>query len=897
MLKSKKVLLITGVIISIAGAGCQKQMVPTGPETTNTLTPTPTFTSTPADTFTCSVTPTWTWTQDSSPSATATEDMSPTAQVTNTSTQTSTLTPTLTSSLTSTLIPTDTYTPVFSYTMTPTYTMSASPTLSTSHTPSLTATEGTSTPLSTDTVTITRTPSITSTQQATMTITPTATPVYLGSAVMSPTRVYSETTGNEITITYTAGDIMWASWPNHGTLRIKIPSGWSPPSMDPVAPGYFSVSVSGGSLLGKSVDGTDIVVTVRNLLPLTGQITVIYGDTSFGPGAYVEGGGLVIIPVEIDENSGDGVSTQEISSSPELDIVPATPTPVVGEGAMVINPVVVTDGTSGNTIEFTYTAGSTTWTASPAYGTLEIQLPAGWSQPSVTISDPGYFYVTTTAVGLWIGTAGDGQNIKVNISDLQPGETVTIYYGYTAFGGPGADISGAGIYTLTTLTDVDGTDVYEIADSPEISVLPPSPTVTKTYTITQTSTITPTVTKTWTETETFTITETHTITPTWTISETSTITATITQTLTYTVSPTSTVTPTFTSTPTPFWDIVGIKGFSEGEADYVSLFVADSVPYVAYMDWAYTNRMSVMKYSGASWEYVGGSPGFTAGIAYENAIFVTGPVPYVVYRDFDRANRLTAMKYNQLLPGWEYIDSVSDAGFTSGTAYSPSLYVYGDEPYVAFRDSARSGKATVMRNRLLGGWEDLGVPGFSASTASSISLHIDSGGVPYVAYRDWANSYRLTVKKYSGGSWQTVGTQGFSDGGVEYVKIFLYNTTPYVAYMDVANGNRATVKMFNGSTWQDVGNAGFTPGTAEYVSLYVYNGFPSVAFRDGASGGRAVVMKFNGAAWGLIGYISDAGARYTSLFVDEAEGKPYLAFKDENQGDGEVTVMKYEGTY
>jgi len=32
------------------------------------------------------------------------------------------------------------------------------------------------------------------------------------------------------------------------------------------------------------------------------------------------------------------------------------------------------------------------------------------------------------------------------------------------------------------------------------------------------------------------------------------------------------------------------------------------------------------------------------------------------------------------------------------------------------------------------------------------------------------------------------------------------------------------------------------------------------------------------------------------LFIDVTEGKPYVAFRDENQG-GRLTVMKYEGIY
>lgn len=700
--------------------------------------------------------------------------------------------------------------------------------------------------------------------------------------MISPSVVYGNTTGNTITFTYTAGDLTWTSSPAYGILRIKIPAGWSPPSLTYSDPGYFSVTVIGGVLYGREVQGQDLLIKVRNLQAGTGQIIVTYGDMANGPGAYVTGGGLVTLPVEAGEN---GAPTVEIADSPVINIIAATPTmsptttPVVGEGGMIVSPTQVVSGSCGVTLTFVYTAGATTWSGLPGQGTLRISLPAGWSPPSMNTADPGYFFVTTSGAS-WVGQAFDGQDMIIEARDL-PALTgkITVYYGFKGAGGPGACVTGTGIVTLTTTTDPDGADMLEIGISPQIELIPPTPTITMTSTITDTWTVSPTITETWT------ITETHTITQTPTITETHTITPT------NSVTPTCTVTPTYTVTPTPFWKVVGFKGFSDGMAEEVSLYVYPGAPYVCYRDTAYTDKATLMKYSGA-WVPVG-SKGFTEGIAYEPSLFVYTGIPYVAFRDYNgNTNKASLMKY--VSPAWSY---VGGRGFTPGAAYGPSLFVYATESFVAFRDAANFDKASVMKNNIAG-WDFLGAPGLSSGTASSASTYIDiTTGNKYVAYRDWANGYKVTVMKYNVNKWEAVGTPGISAGGAEYISLFVpAGQNPYVAYMDVANGNRATVLSFNGSTWAPVGSPGFSAGRAEYLTLSVYNGTPSVAFRDGGNDDRAVVMKYTAGSWSLFAIVSDAAANYVRLFIDQSAGKPYVAFRDENQG-GKVTVMTYEGAY
>ena len=120
-------------------------------------------------------------------------------------------------------------------------------------------------------------------------------------------------------------------------------------------------------------------------------------------------------------------------------------------------------------------------------------------------------------------------------------------------------------------------------------------------------------------------------------------------------------------------------------------------------------------------------------------------------------------------------------------------------------------------------WGNVGEEGFSAggNTAYLSLVFNPSTNEPYVAYEDGGNSNKATVMKYSGGSWQSVGGAGFSDGEAEHISLAFNPSTnePYVAYMDGGNSNKATVMKYSGSSWQTVGSEGFSAGDAFTLSL------------------------------------------------------------------------------
>jgi uncharacterized repeat protein (TIGR02543 family) len=249
------------------------------------------------------------------------------------------------------------------------------------------------------------------------------------------------------------------------------------------------------------------------------------------------------------------------------------------------------------------------------------------------------------------------------------------------------------------------------------------------------------------------------------------------------------------------------------------------------------------------------------------------------------------MNYNG--SSWE---TVGSAGFSESYANYTSLYVYNGTPYVAYQDWSGidhiSSKKVTVKKFDGSAWVTVGEARFSAGEADYTSLYMYNG-TPYVAYRDAANSYKATVMKYTGSAWEAVGSAGLSAGIANYTSLYVYNGTPYVAYEDGDNGSKATVMQYNGSAWETVGSAGFSAGQSNYTSLFVYDGTPYVAFED-VDSQKVTVMQYDGSTWETVGSagFSAGDAWYASLYV--YDGTPYVAYKDLGNSS-KATVMRYLG--
>jgi hypothetical protein len=85
--------------------------------------------------------------------------------------------------------------------------------------------------------------------------------------------------------------------------------------------------------------------------------------------------------------------------------------------------------------------------------------------------------------------------------------------------------------------------------------------------------------------------------------------------------------------------------------------------------------------------------------------------------------------------------------------------------------------------------------------AEYTSLAIDSTDTHYVAYMDVANAWKATVMKYADGSWQVVGTAGFSAVGW-VAEVSLAIDSSGIAYCDFPeNDGKVTAMKYAGGSW------------------------------------------------------------------------------------------------
>ncbi|MBL0315042.1 MAG: T9SS type A sorting domain-containing protein [Flavobacteriales bacterium] len=233
----------------------------------------------------------------------------------------------------------------------------------------------------------------------------------------------------------------------------------------------------------------------------------------------------------------------------------------------------------------------------------------------------------------------------------------------------------------------------------------------------------------------------------------------------------------------------------------------------------------------------------------------------------------------------------------SGSSFTDIVTDNYENPIVAFSDGSYGNKITVKKFNGTN-WETIGAPGFSAGWAEWISITIDNFGIPYVSYKDLANGHKVTVMKFDGSNWQILGTPGFSTSSVYYTSIAVDNIgTPYVAFQDVGNGSKATVMKFNGSSWEAIGNMGISAGTASYTSIAVgIDNYPMLAYKDGGFSDKATVLKYNGTSWEALGIegFSAGAIDYGNLALSD-NGIPFFIYRDW-ANSYKATVMTFNGS-
>lgn len=267
---------------------------------------------------------------------------------------------------------------------------------------------------------------------------------------------------------------------------------------------------------------------------------------------------------------------------------------------------------------------------------------------------------------------------------------------------------------------------------------------------------------------------------------------------------------------------------------------------------------------------------------------------YIAYRH--NSFKLDVIKFNGT--SWSY---VGNPELTSHQIKS-NLDIKTDNnnvPYVVYTDNiANSQKLSVIKFNG-SSWETVGSSFFSSETANAPKIDFDNNNVPYVVFDDFVESKnKLSVMKFNGTTWELVGARGFSDNAAYTTIVIDNNNVPYVAFNSTSNGNagKTSVMKFNGTTWEFVGNEAFSTGYSRNHSLAISsNNTVYVAYHAaGTNDGSSNVLKFNGTNWEHLGAPGMGFyAKEQDLFIDK-EGNLYLSYTETTQN--EIRVHRFNGS-
>ncbi|MBX2905498.1 MAG: Ig-like domain-containing protein [Taibaiella sp.] len=345
------------------------------------------------------------------------------------------------------------------------------------------------------------------------------------------------------------------------------------------------------------------------------------------------------------------------------------------------------------------------------------------------------------------------------------------------------------------------------------------------------------------------------------------------------------------------WEVVGTAGFTTGAAVYCAIGIgAGGLPYVAYASNAGSATISVMKFNGASWELVG-DPNFASGTVYKLMLdFDSTGTPYVFCPSIE-----AVMKYN----GTEWVAIPIDVLAPALEFYD--LYEFAVAPsgniYVSFASYTVDYSAVIKYDG--SSWSELSpCPIGTGNYIYDVKLTTGVDGQPYAAFfiTGSGTGYRYLISRYNGTEWVPVSDTalnaypGWGFSNYDRLKVDPLGT-PYLSLHNYDYyGGTVVVRVRNGQ-WE------YLNGGTKGIDLFGYypgmvldsSGTPYISY---AEYGYVTVKKFNGRKWEPVGPVGDNGhmaidsnASYTAIVMSNS-GVPYIAFAS---SDGGIKVKKFVG--
>ncbi|MBK9636529.1 MAG: T9SS type A sorting domain-containing protein [Bacteroidetes bacterium] len=342
------------------------------------------------------------------------------------------------------------------------------------------------------------------------------------------------------------------------------------------------------------------------------------------------------------------------------------------------------------------------------------------------------------------------------------------------------------------------------------------------------------------------------------------------------------------------WDGLTWNNLPSTNLDRLSVPIAMSRDHSGKIYLAVTNNpsqsLNILCFDGSTWQTIGTqlnqSPYIIPIMNLDSAGF-----PLVSYMDFSG---------NVYFTRWDGTTWISMGSFYVNY-YAKCYDVKIDNEnniIVAFRDAVSDRKLTVKKWDGFN-WITLGTDGISNGHVGEIYLGLNDSNNIYVQYRDFGQMQRVCVQNWNGVDWNYVGEGGVSKDVAKYRTMALDRAgKPFVAYSDQSQNYKITVRHWNDTIWSDVGNAGFSPSGAGHLIMTLdTSDYPIVAFQDSSIGNKLSVKRWDGSTWNFVGDstgLSGGVCKYIGLTLNSLN-HPVISFPDSISG-GKTITKEWDGT-
>lgn len=328
------------------------------------------------------------------------------------------------------------------------------------------------------------------------------------------------------------------------------------------------------------------------------------------------------------------------------------------------------------------------------------------------------------------------------------------------------------------------------------------------------------------------------------------------------------------------WTTVGSLGFSDGIASFISIdFDSNNTPFVAYKD----TDIKIKKFDGTSWINVGTT---TSNTNFQFSFKISeNNTPYIAFQNSLNSDKATVKRFNGL--SWELVGS---DGFSVNKSNYISVDISNQNiPYVIYSDASKSNKVSVQKFEN-NSWGYVGSQGFSLGQSTYTYINFDNNNIPTIIYSDGSINSKFTMQKFTNNLWQTIGQSGFSSSSLSDLSFdFNANNNPYVICLNSVS-KLVEVYYCNQSQWELLPIP--TQNQSSFPSISLSNKDEVfISYKNITNGDFLVVNKLTNNSWSIIGDSSIVATELARCAIDN-QGIIYVLYK--SKVDNKAYMKKFE---